>query len=242
MKPHGRIRGVPTWLIDDPRYQELTPYAQHVLLTLWCCDQAGLARIFRLYPAVLAVQTGHDLPTVEQALQELKESGWILWDGTVVWVVEALANDTATMASPAVHKNIQATLAGLPPGEIPDAFRRKYITHQSQDQTESQEQTQDHSEEQSERQRERQKQNQRAGFVSGSESGAGSDSVSEGSPGPSHTPSLRDDPPMPSGRSLGAPGVTGEDSPSPPGSAAPPLPQRPRTPPRRESPDYRSRW
>jgi len=228
MKPHGRIRGVPTWLVDDPRYQGLTSAARHVVLTLWCCEHAGLGRIFRLYPAVLAVQTGYNVETVGQALQELKVGRWIEWDGTVVWVVEALANDTATTASPGVYKSVQGTLAALPPGEIPDAFRRKYVNPaQSQDQTQAQEQTQVQHEEQSEREheeqseRERQKQNQGSGSGSVSGSGAVSDSVSVGSRGPSHTRSLTDGPPTPSGRSLGAPGVTGEDSPSPPGSAAP---------------------
>jgi hypothetical protein len=234
MRPHGKIRGVPTWLVDDPRFQALAAQARHVLLTLWCCEHAGLGRIFRLYPAVVADQAGYTVEIVEKALQELKKEGWIQWDGKVVWVIEALACDTATMASPAVHKSIQGMLASLPPGDIPDGFRRKYITPaQMQDQTQSQGQSQVQHEEQSER--EIQKQNQRTGSVSVSGSGPGSVSVPEGSRGPSHTRSLADGPPILSGRSLGAPGVTGGDSPSPPGSAAPPLPQRPRTPPRRES-------
>jgi hypothetical protein len=246
MKPHGRIRGVPTWLVDHPGYQGLTSQARHVLLMLWWCEQAGLGRIFRLYPAVVAVQTGYDVETVEQALQELKESRWIEWDGTVVWVVSALAYDTATMAGPAVLKSIKGTLASLPQGQIQDAFRDTYITpyqtpYQSQEET-LQEQTQKQFQEQRKREHEQQNQGSGAGSVSvsGSESGSDSGSVSEGSRGPSHTRSLADGPPTPSGRSLGAPGVAGEDSPSPPGSAAPPLPQGPRTPPRREPQDYRS--
>jgi hypothetical protein len=230
MKPHGKLRGVPTWLFDNPGYQELTSAARLVLLTLWCCEQAALARIFRAYPAVVAEQTGYDVATVEQALHELDDKKWIRWDGRIAWVVEALASDTASVTSSGVHKSIQQTLAALPPGMIPDAFRRKYITPaQSQDQTKSQEQTQVQYEEQSERERQKQNQGTGAGSVSVSESGSGpgsdSVSVSERSRGPSHTRSLEDGPSIPSGRSLGAPSVTGGDSPSPPGSAAPPLPQ-----------------
>ena len=233
MKPHGKIRGVPTWLFDHAGYQGLTSEARLVLLTLWCCEQAGLGRIQRLYPAVLADQTGYTVATVEQALHELNDKKWIQWDGRVAWVVEALASDTARVTSPGVHKNLEQTLAALSEGEIPNEFRKKYVTpYQSQeqikseDQIKSQEQTQVQHEEQSER--EIQKQNQRTGSVSVSGSGPGSDSVSEGSRGPSHTRSLADGPPILSGRSLGAPigtGGTGGDSPSPPGSAAPPLPQ-----------------
>jgi len=243
MKPHGKIRGVPTWLFDHAGYQGLTSEARLVLLTLWCCEQAGLGRILRLYPAVLADQTGYTVATVEQALHELNDKKWIQWDGRVAWVVEALAADTARVTSPGVHKNLQQTLAALPEGEIPNAFRKTYITpYQSQDQTQSQEQIQVQHEEQSEREIQKQNQGSGSGSVSGSGPGSDSVSVSEGSRGPSHTRSLADGPPILSGRSLGAPGVTGGDSPSPPGSAAPPLPQPRRTPPRREATDLRSWW
>jgi hypothetical protein len=120
MTRRGVYRGLFSSLLDDPDYQQLTSYARLVLLTLRLCVQAGAAAIFRAYPAVIAEQTGLKLETVNQAMEELASSPsterpWILREGGIVWVRNALRYDpNLRLADPKHRKSVERALSGLP--------------------------------------------------------------------------------------------------------------------------------
>jgi len=111
----GVYRGLYSALFDDPDYQRLSTGARCLLLTARQCSQAGVAAIFRYYPAVLAAQTGLSLLRVEAGLVELEGGDWIARDGPVLWVRNGLRYDPLVRLSDPKHrKGVIRTLAGLP--------------------------------------------------------------------------------------------------------------------------------
>jgi len=128
----GTYRGVYTILIDHPDYQRLTSNARLVLLTLRLCSQAGVAVIFRMYPAMLAEQTGLTVAEVEAALGELEKSPsaerpWIFREAGVVWVRNGLRHDPNVSVGYDKHrKAIVRAVAGLPRLGIVRKFCRYY--------------------------------------------------------------------------------------------------------------------
>jgi hypothetical protein len=119
-------------LFDDPDYQQLSPDARLVLLTLRLSAQAGAAAIFRAYPAVVAEQTGLDTAAVEKALDELAGSPspgrpWIYREGGIVWVRNALRYDpNLRLADPKHRKSIERAVQALPRLGIVARFCRYY--------------------------------------------------------------------------------------------------------------------
>lgn len=128
----GTYRGIFTALLDDPDYQRLSSDARLVLLTLRLCSQAGVAVIFRLYPAVVAEQTGLTVAAVERALAELEklpspERPWIHREGGVVWVRNGLRHDPNVSVGYDKHRTaILRAVAGLPRLSIVRKFCRYY--------------------------------------------------------------------------------------------------------------------
>jgi hypothetical protein len=128
----GTYRGIFTSLIDDPDYQRLSASARLILLTLRLCSQAGVAVIFRMYPAVLAEQTGLTVDEAEAALGELEkapsaERPWIYREGGVVWVRNGLRHDPNVSVGYDKHrKAIVRAVAGLPRLGIVRKFCRYY--------------------------------------------------------------------------------------------------------------------
>jgi hypothetical protein len=124
----GAYRGCFTSLVDDPDYQLLKPNARLVLLTLRLSPACGPAAIFRSYPAVVAEQSGLDLDAVELAEKELEtspdaERPWILRQGGIVWIRNALRYDpNIRLADPKHRIAIERAVAGLPRLEIVARF------------------------------------------------------------------------------------------------------------------------
>lgn len=132
MTRRGVYRGIFSSLIDDPDYQKLSSDARLVLLTLRLSAQAGAAAIFRVYVAVLAEQTGLESRDVEKALAELatspsSEKPWVVQEGPVVWVRNALRYDpNIRLADPKHVKSIERAVAALPRLAIVANFCRYY--------------------------------------------------------------------------------------------------------------------
>jgi len=128
----GPYRTIFSALIDDPDYQRLSAAARHVLLTLRLCPQAGAAAIFQAYTAVLVEQTGLTTEVVDGALHELEVSPsadrpWILREGRIVWVRNALRYDPHMRVSDPKHRAaIERVIAALPRSAIVAKFCRYY--------------------------------------------------------------------------------------------------------------------
>lgn len=111
----GTYRGIFSALVDDPDFQALSPQARHVFLTLRVCLQLGPAGIFRYYPAILAEQTGLDPEVIDKALAELAAGRWVIREGPILWIRNALRHDPAMRLSDAKHrKTVDRWLSGLP--------------------------------------------------------------------------------------------------------------------------------
>jgi hypothetical protein len=135
MKPRlrrGVYRGIYSALIDDSDFQALSAKARHVFLTIRVSPQAGAAGIFRAYNAVVAEQTGLSTEDVEAALHELEtspstERPWILREGGILWIRNALAYDPNLRISDPKHRAaIERVLAALPRSAIVAKFCKHY--------------------------------------------------------------------------------------------------------------------
>ena len=115
MGQRGVYRGVFSVLLDDPDFQVLSAPARHTFLTLRLCAQAGPACIFRFYSAVLCAQTGYSVKAIERALKELEKGTWLLREGPVIWLRNALRYDPYLRLSDTKHmKAVEKWISGLP--------------------------------------------------------------------------------------------------------------------------------
>ena len=115
MGQRGVYRGVFSVLLDDPDFQALSAPARHTFLTLRLCAQAGPACIFRFYSAVLCAQTGYSVKAIERALTELEKGSWLLREGPVIWLRNALRYDPYLRLSDTKHmKAVEKWISGLP--------------------------------------------------------------------------------------------------------------------------------
>jgi hypothetical protein len=93
MSERGVYRSIYSALTDDPDYQALPSKARLVLLTARICKQAGPIGIFRYYPTLLSEQAGLSMKDVESALAALEDRNWILREGPILWIRNALRHD-----------------------------------------------------------------------------------------------------------------------------------------------------
>jgi len=132
MTRRGTYRGVFSSLIADPDYQQLSPSARLVLLTLRLCPEAGAAAIFRVYLGTVVEQTGLDAGEVEMALVELArspapESPWIYREGPIVWVRNGLRYDPHLRLADKKHRmSVERAVSALPRLAIVASFCRYY--------------------------------------------------------------------------------------------------------------------
>jgi hypothetical protein len=127
----GVYRGVHSMLLDDVRFQRLSPEAHLVFLTLRICRDCGPACIFRYYPEVLVKQSGYrQTPeVVERALDELVQERWVQHDKKrfVIWIVNGLRHDPHIRLSDKKHlASVLRQLDGLPPSPLIAKFRKHY--------------------------------------------------------------------------------------------------------------------
>jgi hypothetical protein len=116
-------------LLDGPDFQMLGPAARWVFVAMKI--NLGPCGIEVEYPdalvARLASQTGHDIPTIIAALDELERDGWIQREANVVWVVGQLEHDPALKASNPKHvASVRDHIKGLPRIGIIGLFLDKY--------------------------------------------------------------------------------------------------------------------
>jgi hypothetical protein len=115
----GTYRAVHTSLWDDPGYEKLSPEARHVLLVLRLGTQSNLPCCYRLRLSVLSENTGYPLDTLCSPIAELKNEGWIQFDGVVVWIINGLKYDPQiSLANPKHFENVLKVLSGLPKSQI----------------------------------------------------------------------------------------------------------------------------
>ena len=77
----GLFRGIYSAMVEDPDFQALPATARHVLLTLRLCPQNTAASVLRLYPTVLATQTGYSRRVLQRAIAALVKGRWIEYEG-----------------------------------------------------------------------------------------------------------------------------------------------------------------
>jgi hypothetical protein len=129
MADRGQYRGIRRVLLDGPDFQMLGPAARWVFVAMKI--NLGPCGIEVEYPdalvARLASQTGHDIPTIIAALDELERDGWIQREANVVWVVGQLEHDPALKASNPKHvASVRDHIKGLPRIGIIGLFLDKY--------------------------------------------------------------------------------------------------------------------
>jgi hypothetical protein len=164
MSQRGTYRGIFSAMVDDPDFQALSPQARHVFLTLRVSPQLGPAGIFRYYPAV---QTGLDGDELAKALTELEAHFWVVREGPILWLRNALLHDPSIRLSDMKHrKTVEKWVAGLPklgivltfceyykitrPFEGPTKALRRPCAQESESETESGSESQSKSEPESE--------------------------------------------------------------------------------------------
>jgi len=112
-------------LLDGPDFQKLSERARWVFIALKL--NMGPSGIDVFYPSALvfqlAAQTGASPNAVTEALVELEESGWLLREQNVVWLIGHLKHDPHVSASDSKHrKSVGRHLSGLPRLDIVRAF------------------------------------------------------------------------------------------------------------------------
>jgi hypothetical protein len=116
----GIWRGVYSSMTSHPDYQVLSPHARLVLLTLRLGGQSTIAGLGRVYMEPLLAETGLSLRHVKAALLELEqtpspERPWIVRDGPLVWIRNALKFDpTVTVNNPNHLSSVERAVAALP--------------------------------------------------------------------------------------------------------------------------------
>lgn len=84
-------------------------------MTLRLCAQNNAACIFRLYPAVLAAQTGYSARAVDSALAALEAGAWIYRGDGLVWLRNGLRYDPQMHLADDKHrKAVERAIAALP--------------------------------------------------------------------------------------------------------------------------------
>lgn len=112
-------------LLDGPDFQQLTERARWVFVALKL--NVGPSGIDVFYPSSLtfqlAAQTGAQPDDITDALAELEQTGWIVREGNVLWVVGHLKHDPHVKSSDVKHrKSVARHLSGLPRLAIVRAF------------------------------------------------------------------------------------------------------------------------
>lgn len=132
MTYRGSYRGAYSALVEDQDFQRLSPPARHVLLTLRLSPQNNAASMFRIYPDILASQTGYVAIDLDAALAELQCSPsparpWVFLDGPVLWIRNGLRFDPNINLSNANHRiAVLRALAGLPKTRLLARFCKYY--------------------------------------------------------------------------------------------------------------------
>lgn len=123
----GEYRSIHSVLVDGPDFQSLTANARLTyLVTRLTTGPTGLALI-PAYVACTAERTGLSMATVEAAVAELVEHGWVEVERNVVWCVRGLEFEPTRRPDNANHRlSVVRHVEGLPRLEVVRAFQRRY--------------------------------------------------------------------------------------------------------------------
>lgn len=129
----GLWRSVFSSMTSHPDFQLLTPPARLTLLILRVGGQSTIAGIGRVYTEPLTAETGLTPRRIRAALAELSEkptleAPWIVRDGNLVWVRNALRFDPNLTLANVNHKQaVQRAVSALPASsEVVQHFRAYY--------------------------------------------------------------------------------------------------------------------
>jgi hypothetical protein len=122
----GRYRSVRVAKWGDPDFKRLSPDARLLLLALITGSSSSLAGIGHAYTEALADETGLSSAQIEAAYGELEKKptparSFVVREGSVVWVRDALADDPSRGEDPDVRNPkhltaIETILGSLPRG------------------------------------------------------------------------------------------------------------------------------
>jgi hypothetical protein len=128
----GVWRGCYSSLFHHPDFAVLSPEARLVFMALRLGSAATIAGISRYFTAVLQVETGLKVDTVESALEELatkpsRARPWIIREGDVVWIRNALRFDPSVSLENKMQKRaVERVLESFPRSALVKKFRRYY--------------------------------------------------------------------------------------------------------------------
>jgi hypothetical protein len=127
MSERGEYRSIHTVLIDGPDYQQLSPAARLVFLTLKLnLGPTGIDVVRALVPT-LQEQTGYARDQIVAALSELGSGGWTAIEHNVVWVVRGLEFEPSLSPTNPKHRaGILRHVKGLPRVSLVHAFIEHY--------------------------------------------------------------------------------------------------------------------
>lgn len=111
----GVYRGIYSVLEDDDDFLRLSGRAQRVFYSVRVCKEAGPAGIFVYHPELTMKRCHLTRRQHDEAITELVKGNWVLMDGSVMWVRNALRHDPSTTTRNAKHATgIMRWLSGLP--------------------------------------------------------------------------------------------------------------------------------
>ena len=126
-KERGTYRGVYVTLVDSESFQQLSPVARHVLLTLRVMREVGLTCIWQYFLEPICQRTGYQPDQVEEALLELQSSvdpdgrpdPWIRREGRLLWIVNGMRHDpTVNLDDPKHRRAVEKWVQSLSKQQI----------------------------------------------------------------------------------------------------------------------------
>jgi hypothetical protein len=128
----GVWRGCYSSLFLHPDFVVLSPDARMVFMALRLGSAATIAGLSRYFAAVLIAETGLKAEQVEAALEELatkpsRARPWIVRDGDLVWIRNALKFDpSVSLANAMQRRAVERVLETFPRSALAKKFRRYY--------------------------------------------------------------------------------------------------------------------
>lgn len=127
IRMRGEYAAIHEAIVDDPDFKKLSPAAKCCWYTLRLMLGASGIALLRASRIILADSTGLAASDLHPALNELVDGKWLIVQGDVLWLRNALRhNPTLTLTNDNHRKAIMKHLAGLPRLEVVNAFATYY--------------------------------------------------------------------------------------------------------------------
>lgn len=127
MASRGDYAAIYTGMADDPDFRGLTPDGKLVVYTLKMILGPSGIDVVRVFEPQMLELTGLSERRLRAALADVERAGWVLRDGSLVWLRNGLRyNPTLNLALENHRKGIERHLRGLPRQSLVARFRDYY--------------------------------------------------------------------------------------------------------------------